>query len=280
MQSRINHLINHFKKDLALLASISLGVFLFVLFFQPFPLGDFDFNNRLLFVGGLALIIFFIMTLARMVVPVFMTGRDDAGEVTEWPQFLGGLLIWLLSSVAFVFYLRFVGHVFINFVMVFRVVMICSAPPTVLRLRHGFARINKQNLLLETEVRNLRQQLNIYRETNLAATVAFVSETNSDNLELVLSDVVYIRSADNYVEVIYREGNGFKKQLIRNTLKKIEQQLKPYTFFVRCHRTCLVNLQYAENLDRLDGGYWLRVKGLDERLPISRQHLLRIKELL
>ena len=53
----LNQFIIHVRKNLGLFLSISFGVFLFVLFFQPFNLDYFEFNNRLIFVAGMATIL-------------------------------------------------------------------------------------------------------------------------------------------------------------------------------------------------------------------------------
>ena len=63
MTITINKILNSLKEELALFLSISFGVFLFVLFFQPFSFDTFDFNNRLLVVAGLSAIVFLFMFL-------------------------------------------------------------------------------------------------------------------------------------------------------------------------------------------------------------------------
>ncbi|HEY3389606.1 MAG TPA: LytTR family transcriptional regulator DNA-binding domain-containing protein, partial [Prolixibacteraceae bacterium] len=61
-------------------------------------------------------------------------------------------------------------------------------------------------------------------------------------------------------------------------LKNIEQQLKPYPNFIRCHRICIVNTYYIEKLNRKFSNYWLTIKGSEELIPVSRQYLLKLKE--
>jgi len=51
MNNKLNDVIYALKKDVGLILSISFGFFLFILFFQPFPLDKFDFNNRVLLVA-------------------------------------------------------------------------------------------------------------------------------------------------------------------------------------------------------------------------------------
>ena len=100
----------------------------------------------------------------------------------------------------------------------------------------------------------------------------------NQNFVLQVSDIAAIRSADNYVEIIYLENDTLKSKLLRNTLKNIEQQLKPYPNFIRSHRTSIVNAQYISKLYRDGNNYSLIINGFNEQIPVSRQYLLKLKE--
>jgi hypothetical protein len=67
IKKRLTHLIRLLNNELGLFLSISFGVFLFVYFFEPFPLDHFDFNYRLLFVAGLSGIVFLFMMIVGIV---------------------------------------------------------------------------------------------------------------------------------------------------------------------------------------------------------------------
>ena len=112
----------------------------------------------------------------------------------------------------------------------------------------------------------------------ISESVLFTSDNSTENLSLPTSEIVFIKSADNYVEVAYTEGDALKKQLLRNTLKRIEEQLKPYPDFIRCHRICIVNALYIEKLENENQNYWIKLKGYPEKLPVSRQYLIKVKE--
>ena len=132
MNNRLNQLVDALKDDLRLFLSISFGVFLFVLFFQPFPLEHFDFNNRLIFVAGLGGIVFLLMVLVRAAFLILTQYYSQINPGFVFPSYLSGFFILVLCSVAFPFYLRYVGLVSISFYTMFKVVLICLAPPTFL----------------------------------------------------------------------------------------------------------------------------------------------------
>lgn len=280
MNNKIEQLIEDLKEELGLLLSISFGVFLFVLFFQPFPFVGFDFNNSLLFVGGLGTIVFFIMVLIRITFPRLLKRNNEESQLLLLPAYLNGFIILVLSSVAFVFYLRYVGMVNITFFMVFKVVLLCLAPPLILRSFDLINELTEHNELLIVENKIIQKQVEKYEEDILNKTIEFASDNSTENLTLLIAEVAYIKSADNYVEIAYKEGESYKKKLIRNTLKNLELQIKQYSNFVRCHRICIVNLHYIEKLVRKNNNHWLTIRGFDEQVPVSRQYLLKLKEAL
>jgi DNA-binding LytR/AlgR family response regulator len=278
VNNKIEQLIEDLKEELGLLLSISFGIFLFILFFQPFPFIGFDFNNSLLFVGGLGTIVFFIMVLIRITIPRLLKRKNQDSQVLLLPSYLNGFIILALSSVAFVFYLRYVGMVNITFFIVFKVILICLVPPLSLSIFDLINELRQQNELLIVEKKIIQKQVEEYEEDILNKSIEFVSDNNSENFTLLIAEVAYIKSADNYVEIAFKEGESYKKKLIRNTLKNLELQIKQYSNFIRCHRICIVNLHYIEKLTRSNNNHWLTIKGFDEQLPVSRQYLLKLKE--
>ena len=261
------------NEQLKLLLGISIGIFLFVLFFQPFPLYRFDFNNKLLFVAGLGAIVFLFMVLVRIVLSLII--NNDESVI---PAYLTGFIILVMSSVAFAFYLRYVGGVSISFYIMFKVVLICLAAPVTLRIFDTNLELRQQNELLIQERKTVQRQVEKCEEDYLNKSIEFVGENNVESLSLLIVDVVFIKSADNYVEIVYKEDDIFKRKLIRNTLKNIEHLIRPYTNFIRCHRICIVNMHYIEKLNKSYNNHWLTIKGYEERIPVSRQYLLKIKE--
>lgn len=279
MNKRFNQLVTNIKAYLGLFAAVSLGVFLFVLFFQPFPLDQLDFNNKLLFVAGLGAIVF-LFTIFRIVLP---WGRNINQQEDNEPvitSYLIDFLLLILISVTFAFYLRYVGHITVTFFIMFKVVLISLAAVIILRVSESFRDLQQRNELLKKHQISIQQQLEQYEDNLLNKTIEIISENRNENLKLQIADIAFVRSADNYVEVFYREEGNLKKELIRNTLKNIEQQVKPYNRFVRCHRTCIVNSHYIDNLNSTFNNYWLSLRDIDEKIPVSRQYLLSIKEIL
>lgn len=279
LAGRINKLVARIKENIGFLLSITFGIFLFILFFQPFSIDGFNFNNRLLFVAGFVAIIFLFMVLVRTTFRTLIHDKFSENENTLVFSYACGFLILAFSTVALAFYLRYVGLIELSFYIVFKLVLICLVPPVILNVFDQFQKLKYQNELLLGEKENIMKEIERYEDDYLNQTIEFISEYSADQLNLSIADVILLRSADNYVEIIYREGQGIKRKLIRSTLKNIQQQLKPFSNFIRCHRTSIVNTFHVEKLTKKYNTHLLQIRDFDEPVPVSRQYLLKIKEL-
>ena len=220
------------------------------------------------------------MVIARLATSLVIKDYAENKQEHLFTIYSVSFLILTLCSTAFAFYLRYVGNVQITFYIMFKVVLICIIPLSAFRLNDVIKELKKQNEKLLKENENMQKKLNIYEEDSLNKTIELSSENYTDRLELAVSDLAYLKSADNYVEIAYLEDDTFKKKLIRNTLKNIENQLSVYSGFIRCHRISIVNRHFVIRLNTAFNKHSLTIKGTDEELPVSRQYLLKIRDIL
>ncbi len=278
MKKRLNNIFCLLNKEKVMFHSVSLGVFFFILFFQPFPPSIFDFYYGLLFMVGFGAIILLILFLVRILYPCMIENNSQSEKEITLSSYTSGFIIWLLSSAAFVFYLRYVGFISISDYLVFKVVLICLAPPVILVFYDKVKKIRLQNESLISEKIIIQRQVDKYEEDYQNLSIDFKSDNNGGKLRLLIADILIIKSADNYVAIHYLEGDKVKKKLIRSTLKNIDLQIKPYSNFVRCHRTCIVNTHFIEKLNGNCNNHLLTIKGVDKPIPVSRKYFLKIKE--
>ena len=277
MNNRPGRLTSLFNGKLKLFLSISTGVFLLILFFQPFPLDRFDLNNSLIFVAGFGGIVFLLLTLVWIIMP-WKNHDLSAGNKTPMSVYGNGFIFIALASSAFAFYLRYVGEVPMTFYTVFKIIIICLAVPAAARMYETNRELKQQVEALLSEKKTIEEQMEKYQDDILNKPIEFNSENNTEVLTLLVSEIAFIKAADNYVEIVYKQDGSFKRNLIRNTLKNIELQLKDYRNFVRCHRVCIVNSHFIEKLTRGLNNHWITIKGYKEQIPVSRQYLLKLKE--
>ncbi len=120
----------------------------------------------------------------------------------------------------------------------------------------------------DSELRQRVQHLKTLPPTDALLHLHGASAT--EILRLPRSAVWLLRADDNYVEVIYRDQNGFKKHLLRATLKRLETQLAPFPEFYRCHRSHLVNLNKVRRVSGQAPNYRLELEDFAEAVPVGR----------
>jgi len=278
MNKRLNILIRLLNDELLLFLSISFGVFLFVLSFQPFPHGEFDFYYRLIFKVGLGAIVFLFMFLVRVLYPCLkgrVTHRENEITISSYAS---GIVIWVLSSMAFVCYLKYIGLVNISGSILYKVVLTCLVPPVVLLVSDRLRKLRMKNKSLISENELIQQKVNKNADDYMNLPIDFITGENGGKLSFKLGDLLFIKSANNYVEIHYLEEDEIKKKLSRNTLTNIELQVESYPGLIRCHRTCIVNTLYIQKMNGNCNNRTLTIKGYYKQIPVSRRYYLTVKE--
>ena len=102
------------------------------------------------------------------------------------------------------------------------------------------------------------------------ATLIIPAETKSDDLELDGEALVFIRSADNYIEVYHLVRGQVERTVLRGSLKAVEQRLASDLRFLRCHKSHLVDLRKVEHVSGNAQGLKLHLRGVSEPVPVSR----------
>lgn len=277
---KISQFILLTKANFRLYFGIALSVFLFIQFFQPFTADNFEFENKLIFLAGFGVIVLTFLIISQIIFQPTLLLRENENHNNSIYIPLYYFFQTTTTTLAFIFYIRFVGQVSITFNSVVRVVFICLSLPVAmhLKLKIDADQIRLKKLLSDTL--SLQSKLKQFSESYLNKHIEIVSDNESDNFRIQVSEIVYVKSADNYVEIGYHDEGIVKKKLVRNTLRNIEQQLSDFNSFIRTHRTSLVNVQYIDKLNKSFNSFWLSLDKTKETIPVSRQYLMAVKELL
>jgi DNA-binding LytR/AlgR family response regulator len=260
--------------NLRLSTGISIGMFLFFLFFQPLDLKNADFNNRLVIIAGFGFITFFVLGLNLIFLPYIFPKFFQTGKWNLIRDIFLNACIWILISTAYTFYARYVGLIEITYHSMFKLLLLGLAPVAILI-------VVNQNKILKKYLQNaleLTKKLDQIEKTDPENKISIESDNKSESIQVDVDKLMLIKSANNYIDVFWVKDDKINKKLIRNTLTKIELQLKHYPNFIRCHRTSLVNLSYIHKLIGGSQGHQIRLVGLDELIPVSRQYALKVKE--
>ncbi|HYW94941.1 MAG TPA: LytTR family DNA-binding domain-containing protein [Bacteroidales bacterium] len=268
------------RYELTVTFIISLIIFLFILFFQPFDTEQFSLNNAVLFLAGFGGINFVFMGLFMIVLPAIVPAWYPEEHLEHGPGNMVLALIWIFDSSAFGFYIHFVGMIPLSMFIMFKVILLCLAAVVILKVLYINRSLKNEIDFLNEKIRENHEIMKKLDSDQEDVTIEIYSDNRSDKVTMKVKDLILLRSADNYVEVVYYENGARSKKLIRNTLKNLEYQLSKFQKFIRCHRSYMVNLSVVEKLQRKSNGYYIEVKGMDEPLPVSRQYLLKLRDAL
>ena len=257
---------NALRDFLRIGAGIALGLFLFILFFQPFELENADVNSYILTIAGYSGITFLLVCLLQITLPWSFPKRLNKETWDLKRELLLQFLLWVLNAAAWSFYTAFVADTRLSMYLAVKIVILSLTPPVI--------------ILLIKEIRSLRWQLSRLRGAQMEQLhehLELVSDNRSDKLSLESHDLILVKSAENYVELHYLSGGGSNRKLLRATFRNIEDQLKPFSQMIRCHRTCIINLDHVIKLRSEYGRIYLKMNGIEEDIPVSRQYLLGIR---
>jgi DNA-binding LytR/AlgR family response regulator len=265
------------KVNLRSFVGVGLGVFLFFLFFQPFQLKNPDFNNQNLILAGFGAISLVLLCLLRVLLPSVFTKLFAPSKWNYAMELLINLIFAVLNSVAFTFFARYVGQIKITFHIVMVIVLVSLAEMVIVIVINEFRRLNRKVVQLN-DLAGLSDTVEI--EDGGDVQIEFVSENKSDYFQVFLEQVILIKSASNYIEVIYKMADKISRRLIRNTLKNTEEIFSKYPTLIRCHRSCIVNKNYIQKLQKGNNGLKLVLFDYPKEIHVSRQYALKVKEAL
>lgn len=112
-----------------------------------------------------------------------------------------------------------------------------------------------------------------------------VNETLPSKLAIELDDsILYVSPKEilfccrfDRETLIFTRDEKYQSKI---TLKDLEEKLQVYSFF-RTHKSFLVNLKKVEKLvPWFNGAYQVKVTGYEKEIPVSRNYVKRLRELL
>ena len=110
--------------------------------------------------------------------------------------------------------------------------------------------------------------------------VNIISQLKKEELSFYPDELIYAESDGNYVHFYLLTENKVHKRTIRNSINQVEEQLAEYPRIFRTHRAFLVNLDKIRMRKGNSLGYQLKLVGIDEEIPVSRNNTRKFIQLL
>ena len=116
-------------------------------------------------------------------------------------------------------------------------------------------------------------------DIDLDSQITLEGNTN-EHVILEISHLLYIEAVGNYVKVCQLQGNEAHTNMLRATMKQMEDALQTYPMIVRCHRAFMVNLGQVEQISSNSRAMQLVMRHSHDAIPVSRSNVNKLKELL
>lgn len=254
------------------------GVFIaiFLIFLKPFPT---VFNSESLWIKvGYGLVVSLILAINH-----FLISKILPIDIKKWT--IGKSILWTLHDIVSVTIWVFVyNNIWTNFqnftwgqfFYIGWATLVLAIIPVMI------STILLENWLLR---RNLRNASRLQQSVDNAATeplpitqsqaeklLTLYAENQNEWMKIRPSDLIYLESADNYVNIFYKEKNQIQKKLLRSTLLKIDKQIEQH-YIQRCHRSYMLNLKQIKYVNGNSRGLQLQLLDLDKVIPVSRKYV-------
>ncbi len=267
-----------------------IGCFIafFLIVIQPFSVNLWETDNKVLKLLGYGVVSFVMPCLLTTAIFAFFKPQNEDEKWVVGKEIM--LMIAILFSVAIgnIFYalsLKIMELSIGNFIGSLLSVVILGIFPLTASV---FLKYSRYKALNEREASVLDDNLHDFQQKNQDRSeieakkdnnVALIAENEKDIIELNIDYLQYIESADNYANIVFLDQNKLKKELLRGTLKRFEQQISQ-PFVMRCHRSFIVNLNQVANISGNAQGYRITLKNNDTIIPVARNYGASILEKL
>ena len=114
---------------------------------------------------------------------------------------------------------------------------------------------------------------------NQVSQITLEGNTN-EHVSLEISNLLYIEAVGNYVKVTLLRDGEVHTNMLRATMKQMEDALQAYPMIVRCHRAFMVNLGQVEQISSNSRAMQLVMRHSHDVIPVSRSNVSKLKELL
>ena len=263
------------KHNSKIIFFISIGVLVFLYLFQPLDVSVLENRQKIFVVIGLGVITFLSLSLNLLMLPsllpqIFLKRVWSIKKEIIWN-------VWILTTISVGYYLYYkaIGIFEIDFYMIVKLILIAVVPII------GLITIN-QNRMLRSYLKlangiNKKLKENKSKDEQL---VHFKSDYTKDSLSIKVNLLLFIRAANNHIEIFWKESDNVKSQMVRTSLKKAEEVLNEYKFVFKCHRSFMININFIDKIEGSIQGYKVFFDKVDFAVPVSKNFAYKLKEII
>ncbi len=267
------------SKKRAVISAVAFGafVFLFLHFFQPFGLSNYASDQKTiqLFGYGLAttsclLVNFFLFT-------TLFKGWYNKASWTVLKNIIYSTWVFFTIGSGNLIYavaLGFIPFSIDGFLFYQGVTLLVGIMPVVFST---FLVYHRRLELMVKQAEGLNSSLSLHQKSTSSIT-HIPSQNKSEQVSVEIDHLLTAKSVENYVEFYSMKAEKVEKEIVRNTLKNIEEALSSSSHVQKCHRSYLVNLRKVKHFSGNAQGLTLNFGDqIDLTVPVSRAYVKEIK---
>jgi hypothetical protein len=263
------------KHNSKIIFFISIGVFAFLWFFQPFEIALMVTKKKFYMIFGFSFITFLSLSLNLLFIPSLFPKQFSSAVWNIKREIFWNL--WILSTILvgnFIYGKTFMVLKY-DFYMVIKLVLTSIFPITILIIVNHNKMLRSHLKKADELNKKLKENKSIQEKI-----IHFNSDYQKDSLALKVSALLIVRSANNYIEVFWKEGDTIKNQMVRCSMLTAEEQLKEHKFIFKCHRSFIVNINYIERFEGNSQGYKLFFENIPFSIPVSKGSVSKLQEII
>ena len=257
---------------------ISTSIFVILLVFQPFRLNEIQYYKPI-FIAGFFVITLFTTLVCLFVLPKIFPKLFDEDKWTIKKDVIFILFQILIIAILNWLYNSTVGKDITEQYNIFSSILITISVgffPTILHVLTKEKYLTKKHTQIAQNITNRIQTENKKTEEQ---KIKISSENNNEQINIKSDELICIKSEGNYANVYFYLDSKLNKQLLRNSLTKLDKQLIIFENIKRCHRSYIVNFDNVEKVTGNARNYNLHITNLDFTVPVSRSFPKNIIEM-
>ena len=259
-----------------LIIAFLFGVFTFmeIWLYQPFDTSEYHASGKNVFLSGYGVVVTLSYILSYAV-PLILYLKIYGQKKWNWFK-ESGVLVLFLAVTAFltrIYHHQYFGHTdysFTSFLYWLQGTFILGFFLFVLLFLWKWHKTKKLGFFKNgTEKASTVDLLTLYG-----------SNKKNQPIQIKASELIYLRSEKNYIELFCHKKEEIKKHILRNTLENMQKQLSGNEF-IRIHRSYLINKNYAVKLFTRRSMYFILITEPKKiELPVSRKYLDTVRSIL
>lgn len=259
---------------------ISTFIAFFLAFFQPFGLQFVQLKHKELILAGYGIVTLFALIINLIILPrifqtIFIEEKWTLIKQIIW-------VLWIIFSISLGNYLYSIAFSIFPWAGIKGLILFSIYTLSIAIIPITVMTFITQNIYLKKNIASsskINAQLKETHNTKNQTKEAISIESGKKTHHFQAENIITIESQGNYAKIYYvSEQQDIQHELLRNTLKNIQTKIENSQNLFRCHRAFIVNLEHIEKVEGNSRGYTLKMKQIDQDIPVSRNYIKTFKQ--